>query len=140
MLTIPVVRYFTWKLEIVSNILWMIVGTFLQELCWWLSLYWGSRLSSLSWSCNFRVKTSGSLNGNCLQSCLIYISIAKTSNITNNQPNYTRITEITSQLSKFVWENKHANREVGLDKVYPTLLDKANALDWLKIVHIMYNI
>ena len=28
--TFPVVRYFTWKLELVSNILWRIVGTELQ--------------------------------------------------------------------------------------------------------------
>ena len=126
MLTIPVVRYFTWKLEIVSNILWMIVGTFLQELCWWLSLYWGSRLSSLSWSCNFRVKTSGSLNGNCLQSCLIYICIAKTPNITNNQLNYTRITEITFKDRLGKRKNHLNTKRRKTWPNYPSLFGKIN--------------
>ena len=93
---------------------------------------------------NGRLKTSCPLNGDCLQSSLIYICKADTPDIIENHPHYIDLTENTfkdrfykhknsfkyeskrnaTELSNFVREKKHANTETNL--VW-NVLDKARA-------------
>ena len=81
-------------------------------------------------SCNLRIKASCPLNGNCLQSSLIYICKATTTKITNDHPHYIGLTENifkdrlykhknsfrheskknVTELSNFIWENKHPSQ------------------------------
>ena len=95
-------------------------------------------------TCNCRLKTSCPLNGDCLQSSLVYICKADTPDIIENHPHYIGLTENTfkdrfykhkklfkyeskrnaTELSNFVWEKKHANTEMNL--VW-NVLDKARA-------------
>ena len=95
-------------------------------------------------TCNCRSKTSCPLNGDCLQSSLVYICKADTPNITQNHPHYIGLTENafkdrfyklensfkyesernTTELSNLVWENEHANTETNL--VW-NILDKVRA-------------
>ena len=97
-------------------------------------------------SCNCRVKTSCPLDGNCLQSILVYICKAATPKITNDYPHYIDLTENTfkdrlykhensfryeskknaTELSNFVWENKHANTETSLEW---KILDKVKSYE-----------
>ena len=85
-------------------------------------------------TCNCCSKTSCPLNGGCLQSSLVYICKADTPNITQNYPYYVGLIENkfkdrffkhknsfkyeskldATELSNFVWENKHANTETNL--------------------------
>ena len=85
--------------------------------------------------CNSKVKVSCPLDGNCLQSSLVYICKAATPKITNDYPHYIGLTENTFKdrlykhknsfryegkknatgLSNFVWENKHTNTETSLE-------------------------
>ena len=85
-------------------------------------------------TCNCRSKTSCPLNGGCLQTSLVYICKADTPNITQNYPYYVGLIENkfkdrffkhknsfkyeskldATELSNFVWENKHANTETNL--------------------------
>ena len=80
-------------------------------------------------TCNCRPKTSCPLNGDCLQSSLVYIFKSDMPNIIENHPRFIGLAEITfkdrfykhknsfkyrskrnaTELSTFVWENKHAN-------------------------------
>ena len=80
-------------------------------------------------SCNYRVKASCSLDGNCLQSSLIYTCKAATPKITNDYFHQIGLTENTfkdrlykhknsfrydskknaTELFNFVWENKYRN-------------------------------
>ena len=89
-------------------------------------------------------KISCPLNGDCLQSSLVYICKADTSIITENHPLYIGLTENTfkdqfykhknsfkyeskrntKEVSNFVWGNKHANTETNL--VW-SILDKTRA-------------
>ena len=95
-------------------------------------------------TCNCRFKTSCPLNGDGLQSSLVYICKADTPDIIGNHPHYIGLTENTfkdrffkyknsskyeskrnaTELSNFVWENKHANTETNLVR---NVLDKARA-------------
>ena len=95
-------------------------------------------------TCNCHSKSSCPLNGDCMQSSLIYICKADTSNIIENHPHYIVLTENTfkdrfykhknsfkyeskrnaMEISNFVWENKHTNTETNL--VW-NLLDDAGA-------------
>ena len=95
-------------------------------------------------TCNCRSKSSCPLNGDCMQSSLVYICKADTPNIIENHPHYIGLTENTfkdrfykhknsfkyeskrnaTELSNFVWENKHTNTETNL--VW-NILDKARA-------------
>ena len=94
--------------------------------------------------CNCRSKSSCPLNGDCLQSSLVYICKADTINITEDHPHYIGLTENTfkdrfykhknsfkyeskqnaTELSNFVWENKRENTETSL---IWKVLDKAKA-------------
>ena len=85
-------------------------------------------------TCNCHSKLSCPLNGDCLQSSLVYICKADTPNIIENHPHYIGLTENTfkdrfykhknsfkyeskrnaTELSNFVWENKHTNTETNL--------------------------
>ena len=85
-------------------------------------------------TCNCRPKTSCPLNGDCLQSSLVYIFKSDTPNIIENHRHFIGLAEITfkdrfykhknsfkyeskrnaTELSNFVWENKHANTETNL--------------------------
>ena len=85
-------------------------------------------------TCNCRSKTSCPLNGDCLQSSLVYICKADTPNIIENHPCYIGLTENTfkdqfykhidsfkygskrnaTELSNFEWENKYANTDKDL--------------------------
>ena len=95
-------------------------------------------------TCNCRLKTSCPVNGDCLQSSLVYICKADTPDIIENHPHYIGLTENTfkdrfykhknsfkyeskrnaTELSNFVWEKKHANTRTNL--VW-NVLDKARA-------------
>ena len=86
-------------------------------------------------SCNCRVQGSCPLDDNCLQSSLVYICKAATPKITNNYRHYIGLMDNTlkdrlykhknslryeskknaTELSNFVWENKHANIETSLE-------------------------
>ena len=46
-------------------------------------------------TCNCRSKSSCPLNGNCMQSSLVYICKADTPNIIENHPHYIGLTENT---------------------------------------------
>ena len=81
-------------------------------------------------SCNFIVKVSCPLDGNYLQSSLIYICKAAATKITNDHPHYIGLTENifkdrsykhkssfryeskknATELPNFIWENKHTNQ------------------------------
>ena len=81
-------------------------------------------------SCNCRSKTSFPLNGDCLQSSLVYICKEDNPNIIGNHPHWIGLTENTfkerfykyknsfkyeskyntTERLNFVWENKHANK------------------------------
>ena len=94
--------------------------------------------------CNCRTKTSCPLQGECLQSSLVYICKAMTSNNTDNHPHYVGLTENTfkdrfykhrnsfkyeskcnaTELSNFVWENKRERTDANLEW---DVLDKASA-------------
>ena len=94
--------------------------------------------------CNCRSKSSCPLNGDCMQSSLVYICKPDTPNITENHLHYIGLTENifkgrfykhknsftyeskrnATELSNFVWENKHTNTETNL--VW-NILDKARA-------------
>ena len=100
--------------------------------------------TSASYNC--RVKASCPLDGNCLQSSLVYICKAATPKITNDYLHYIGLTENTSkdrlykhknsfryeskknatELSNLVWENKHANTETSLEC---KILDKAKSYE-----------
>ena len=89
-------------------------------------------------TCNCRPKTSCPLNGDCLQSSLVYIFKSDTPNIIEKHPHFIGLAEITfkdrfykhknsfkyeskrnaTELSNFVWENKHANTKRILCGVY----------------------
>ena len=95
-------------------------------------------------SCNCRVKASCPLDGNCLQSSLVYVCKTVTPKIINDYPHYIGLTDNTFQerlykhknsfrneskknateLSNFVCENKHANTEKSLEW---KVLDKAKS-------------
>ena len=95
-------------------------------------------------TCSCRLKSSCPLNGDCMQSSLVYICKADTPNIIENHPHYIGLTENTfkgrfykqknsfkyeskrnaTELSNFVWENKHTKTETNL--VWD-ILDKAKA-------------
>ena len=95
-------------------------------------------------TCNCRSKSSCPLNGDCMQSSLVYICKADAPNITKNHPHYISLTENTfkdrfyehknsfkyeskrnaTELSNFVWENKNRITETNL--VW-NILDKARA-------------
>ena len=95
-------------------------------------------------TCDCRSKISCPLNGDCLQSSLVYICKVDTPDIIENHPHYIGLTEKTfkyrfykhknsfkyeskrntTELSNFVWENKHVNTETNL--VW-NVLDKARA-------------
>ena len=95
-------------------------------------------------TCNCCSKTYSPLNGDCLQSSLVYISKADTSNITKNYPHCIALTENISkdrfykhknsfkyeskrnatELSNFILENKHVDTETNL--VW-SIFDKARA-------------
>ena len=97
-------------------------------------------------SCNSRIKSSCTLDGNCLQSSLVYICKAAAPKITNNYPHCIGLTDNTfkerlykhinsfryerkenaTELSNFVWENKHANTETSLEW---KILDKAKSYE-----------
>ena len=95
-------------------------------------------VKATSTPCNCRVKKSCLLDSNCLQSSLVYICKAATPKITNDYPHYIGLTEHNfkdrlytfryeskknaTELSNFVWENKHANTETSLEW---KILDKA---------------
>ena len=86
-------------------------------------------------SCNCRVNASCPLDGNCLQSSLVYVCKAATPKITNDYPHYIGLTDNTfkgrlckyknlfryeskknaTELSNFEWENKHTNTERSLE-------------------------
>ena len=86
-------------------------------------------------SCNCRTKTSCPLHNECLQSSLVYICKTMTNNNTDNHPHYIRLTENTfkdrfykhrslfkyeskrnaTDLSNFVWENKHERTDTNLE-------------------------
>ena len=90
------------------------------------------------------LKSSCPLNGNSMQSSLVYICKTDTPNIIENHPHYISLTENTfkdrsykhknsfkyeskhnaTELSNFVWENKHTSTETNL--VW-NILDKARA-------------
>ena len=96
--------------------------------------------------CNCIVKASCQLDGNYLQSSLVYICKAATAKVTNDYPHYIDLTENTfkgrlykhknsfrykskknaTELSNFVWENKHANTETSLEW---KILDKARSYE-----------
>ena len=85
--------------------------------------------------CNCHTKTSCPLHGECLQSSLVYICKAMTSNNTDNHPHYIGLTENTfkdrsykhrnsfkydskrnaTELSNFVWENKRERNDTNLE-------------------------
>ena len=82
-------------------------------------------------TCNYRLKTSCPLNGDCLQSYLVYICKADKPDIIENHPhyigNYIGIVFYkpknsfkyeskcnATELSNFIWEKKHANTETNL--------------------------
>ena len=95
-------------------------------------------------SCHCRVKASCPLDGNFLQTSLVYICKEATRKITNNYPHYIGLTENTfknrlykhknsfryeskknaTELSNFVQENKHAYAETSLEW---KILDKAKS-------------
>ena len=95
-------------------------------------------------TCNCRLKSSCPLKGDCMQSSLVYICKADTPNVIENHLHYIGFTENTfkdrfykhknsfkyeskrnaTELSNFVWENKHTNTETNL--VW-NILDKARA-------------
>ena len=96
-------------------------------------------------TCNCRLKSSCPLNGNCMQSSLVYICKADTPNIIENHPYYIGLTENNfkdrfhkhknlfkyeskrnaTELSNFLWENKQTSTETNL--VICDILDKARA-------------
>ena len=96
--------------------------------------------------CNCIVKASCQLDGNYLQSSLVYICKAARAKVTNDYPHYIDLTENTfkgrlykhknsfrykskknaTELSNFVWENKHANTETSLEW---KILDKARSYE-----------
>ena len=85
-------------------------------------------------TCNCRLKSSCPLNGNGMQSSLVYICRADTPNIIENHPNYIGLTENTfkdrcykhknsfkyeskrnaTEISNFVWESKNTSTEPNL--------------------------
>ena len=85
-------------------------------------------------TCNCHSETSGPLNGDCLQSSLVYICKSDMPNIIQNHPHYTGLTQNrfddrfykhknsfkceskcnATELSNFVWESKHAESETNL--------------------------
>ena len=95
-------------------------------------------------TCNCRLKSSCPLNGNCMQSSLVYICEADTPNVIENHPHYIGLTRNTfkdrfykhknsfkyeskrdaAELSNFLWENKHTSTETNLVR---NILDKARA-------------
>ena len=97
-------------------------------------------------SCNCRVKASSPLDGNCSQSSSVYICKAATPKITNVYHHYIGLTENSfkdrlykhknsfryeskknaTELSNFVWENKHANTETSLEW---KILDKVKSYE-----------
>ena len=75
-----------------------------------------ARPTSASFNCT--VKTSSPIEGNCLQSSLIYICKARTPNVINNIHDYIDLPENTfkaryqskkdaTALSNFLWESKY---------------------------------
>ena len=92
-------------------------------------------------SCNCHTKTSCSLHVECLQSSLVYICKAMTSNNTDNHPHYIGLTENifkdrfykhrnsfkyeskgnATELANFAWENKRERTDTNLE------WDKASA-------------
>ena len=97
-------------------------------------------------SCNCRGKASCPLDDNCLQSGLVYICKAAIPKITSDYPYYIGLTENSfkailykhksslryeskknaTELSNFLWENKHTNRETSLEW---KIVDKANSYE-----------
>ena len=69
-------------------------------------------------SCNCRVKTSCPVDGNCLQSSLVYICKAATPKITSDYPHYIGLTEYTfkerlyKHKSSFRYESKKNSTEL----------------------------
>ena len=57
-------------------------------------------------TCNCRLKTSCPLNGDCLQSSLVYICKADTPDIIENHPHYIGLTENTFK-DRF-WKHKNS--------------------------------
>ena len=100
----------------------------------------------ISASYNCRVKASCPLDGNCLQTSLVYICQAATPELTDDYPHYIGLTENTfkdrfykhkksfryeskknaTELSNLVWENKHANTETSLEC---KILDKTKSYE-----------
>ena len=94
--------------------------------------------------CNCRSKSSCPLNGDSMQSSLLYICKADTPNIIENHPHYIGLTETTfkdrfyrhknsfkyenkrtaTKLSNFLWGSKHTRTETNLAW---SILDKARA-------------
>ena len=70
--------------------------------------------------CNCRSKSSCPLNGNCMQSSLVYICKADTPNIIENRPHYISLTENTFKYrsykhkNSFKYESKHNARQLYL--------------------------
>ena len=95
-------------------------------------------------TCNCHSKASCPLNGDCLQSSLVHICKSDTPNIIQNYLHYIGLTENrfkdwfykhknsfkyeskrnATELSSFVWENKHAESETNLVR---NILNKASA-------------
>ena len=93
-------------------------------------------------TCNCRLKSSCPLNSDCMQSSLVYICKEDTPNVIETHLHYIGLTENTfkdrfykhsnsfkheskrsaTELSNFIWENKHTNTETNL--VW-NILDKA---------------
>ena len=65
-------------------------------------------------TCNCHSNTSCSLNGDCLQSSLVYICKANRQNIIENHPHYIRLTENTFKKTNFTSTKTHSNMKVNL--------------------------
>ena len=75
----------------------------------------------LSASCNCRVKASFPLDGNCLQSSLVYICKVATPKITNDYPHYIGLTEniFMDRLHNHKNSFRHESKKTQLN--YPIL-------------------
>ena len=77
-------------------------------------------------TCNCRSKTSCPLNGDCLQSSLVYICKAGAPNITENYPHYTGLTENTFK-DQFTSPKTHSNMKVNVvQQIYQISYEKTS--------------
>ena len=84
-------------------------------------------------TCNCRLKSSCPLNGNCMQSSLVYICKADTPNIIQNHPHYIGLTEILLK-TDFTSIKTYSNGKVNaMQRSYQILYGKTN-IQTLKLI------